>query len=107
MAGNLPASASSRRTRKDWSRRLRVLESRLAQRVLWRVAQALYRDEGDLYALVACNEIGGRRLLAMMDEYKLGSIEKLGEHVIARSRTAMLASELHRQSAQCVRRCAR
>ena len=27
------------------------LESRLAQRVLWRVAQAPYRDEGDLYAM--------------------------------------------------------
>jgi N-methylhydantoinase B len=48
--------------------------------------------EGDLYALVACNEIGGRRLLAMMDEYRLQGIEKLGEHVIARSRTAMLAA---------------
>src|SRR6185295_7750614 len=29
--------------------------------------------EGDLYALVACNEIGGRRLLAMMDEYGINS----------------------------------
>jgi N-methylhydantoinase B len=46
--------------------------------------------EGDLYALAACNEIGGRRLAAMMDEYKLADIEALGELVIARSRAAML-----------------
>jgi N-methylhydantoinase B len=46
--------------------------------------------EGDLYALIACNEIGGRRLSAMMDEYKLGDIEKLGEYIIERSKSAML-----------------
>ena len=61
-----------------------------------RIVRANVREpvqvEGDLYALVACNEIGGRRLLAMMDEYKLQGIEKLGEHVIARSRAAMLAA---------------
>jgi N-methylhydantoinase B len=61
-----------------------------------RVVRANVREpvqvEGDLYALVACNEIGGRRLLAMMDEYKLQGIEKLGAHVIARSRAAMLAA---------------
>ncbi len=48
--------------------------------------------EGDLYALVACNEIGGRRLSAMMDEYGLGEIDGLGEFVIERSRNAMLAA---------------
>jgi len=48
--------------------------------------------EGDLYALVACNEIGGRRLTAMLDEYKLGDIEALGEFIIKRSKAAMLAA---------------
>src|SRR6185295_10021430 len=48
--------------------------------------------EGDLYALVACNEIGGRRLSAMMDEYALKEIDTLGEFVIERSRSAMLAA---------------
>ncbi|MGH8617420.1 MAG: hydantoinase B/oxoprolinase family protein [Burkholderiales bacterium] len=48
--------------------------------------------EGDIYGLVACNEIGGRRLLAMMDEYRLRDIEKLSAHIIARSRAAMLAA---------------
>ena len=61
-----------------------------------RVIRANVREpvqvEGDVYALVACNEVGGRRLLAMMEEYRLQGIEKLGEHVIARSRAAMLAA---------------
>ena len=46
--------------------------------------------EGDLYALVACNEIGGRRLTAMMDEYRLADIDELGAFVIERSRAAMV-----------------
>ncbi len=46
--------------------------------------------EGDLHALVACNEIGARRLLAMMREYRMDSLETLGEFIIERSRTAML-----------------
>ena len=54
-----------------------------------RVVRANVREpvqvEGDLYALVACNEIGGRRLLAMMNEYKLQGIEKLGEHAATTS----------------------
>ncbi|HUP95903.1 MAG TPA: hydantoinase B/oxoprolinase family protein, partial [Burkholderiales bacterium] len=48
--------------------------------------------EGDLYALVACNEIGGRRLLAMMEEYDIKDIERVSEHVISRSHSAMLAA---------------
>ena len=48
--------------------------------------------EGDLYALVACNEVGGRRLNAMMAEYHLKDIEALGEFIIARSNAAMLAA---------------
>src|SRR5678815_4727757 len=72
-----------------------VERGRMSDTVL-RVVRANVREpvqvEGDLYALVACNEIGGRRLLAMMNEYKLQGIEKLGEHVIARSRAAMLAA---------------
>jgi N-methylhydantoinase B len=48
--------------------------------------------EGDLYALVACNEVGGRRLNAMMDEYQLKDINALGEFIITRSHAAMLAA---------------
>ena len=45
--------------------------------------------EGDIYALVACNETGSSRLLAMMDEYALDDLDALGEHIIETSRQGM------------------
>jgi len=47
---------------------------------------------GDVYALIACNEIGGRRLTAMMREYRLRDVEVLGEEIISRSRRGMTAA---------------
>lgn len=44
---------------------------------------------GDIYALVACNERGGLRLLEMMREFSLPDLEALGEEIIGRSRRAM------------------
>lgn len=46
--------------------------------------------EGDLYALMACNDFGAWRLLKMMDEFRLRSIEGLGRHIIDQSRKGML-----------------
>ena len=48
--------------------------------------------EGDIYALAACNETGGRRLFAMMDEYGLDDLDALGGHIIEQSRTAITAA---------------
>ncbi|MEC8202362.1 MAG: hydantoinase B/oxoprolinase family protein [Pseudomonadota bacterium] len=45
--------------------------------------------EGDIYALVACNETGSNRLLAMMEEYALTDLDQLGEHIIRTSRKGM------------------
>lgn len=45
---------------------------------------------GDVYALVSCNEVAGKRLLGMMREYGLKTLSPLGEHIIAQSRAAML-----------------
>ncbi|MED5360697.1 MAG: hydantoinase B/oxoprolinase family protein [Pseudomonadota bacterium] len=45
--------------------------------------------EGDIYALVACNETGSNRLLAMMEEYALADLDQLGEHIIRTSRKGM------------------
>ena len=45
--------------------------------------------EGDIYALVACNETGSRRLLAMMEEYALNDLDVLGKHIIETSRQGM------------------
>jgi N-methylhydantoinase B len=44
---------------------------------------------GDVYALIACNEIGSRRLVAMMQEFGLTEIDALGDAIIDRSRKAM------------------
>ena len=32
---------------------------------------------GDVYALIACNEIGSRRLIAMMREFRLDGLDSL------------------------------
>ena len=44
---------------------------------------------GDIYALVACNETGGKRLQEMMREFNLADLDHLGEEIISRSRRAM------------------
>jgi N-methylhydantoinase B len=45
---------------------------------------------GDLYSLATCNEIGCRRLLDMMDEFGIDDLERIGRHILARSRQASL-----------------
>lgn len=43
---------------------------------------------GDVYSLAACNEIGHRRLMDMMDEFHLDDLESLADFVFDRSYTA-------------------
>lgn len=45
---------------------------------------------GDLYSLAACNDVGSRRLLEMMDEFEIENLDRLGDHVLERSKAAML-----------------
>jgi N-methylhydantoinase B len=47
--------------------------------------------EGDTYSLAACNDVGVRALSAMMTEFGIDTLEPLAEHIIARSREAVLA----------------
>ena len=47
---------------------------------------------GDLYAQTACNAVGARSLLQMMDEFGLESIDPLADEIIARSEQAMRAA---------------
>jgi N-methylhydantoinase A/oxoprolinase/acetone carboxylase beta subunit/N-methylhydantoinase B/oxoprolinase/acetone carboxylase alpha subunit len=46
---------------------------------------------GDLYSLAACNAVGGRRLIELMDELGLNDVEGIGERIIETSRAAMIA----------------
>ena len=45
---------------------------------------------GDFYSLAACNDVGHRRLIAMMAEIGLDSLDALGEFIFSRTRAAML-----------------
>jgi N-methylhydantoinase B len=45
---------------------------------------------GDVYSLAACNEIGHRRLMDMMDEFHLQDLEALADFVFDRSYTATI-----------------
>src|SRR5450830_1016916 len=45
--------------------------------------------EGDLHALVACNEVGARRLQALLREFGLSDLQPHGEAIIERSAQAM------------------
>lgn len=45
---------------------------------------------GDFYSLAACNDVGHRRLMDMMGEIGLTSLDALGEFIFARTRTATL-----------------
>ncbi len=47
---------------------------------------------GDLYAQTACNAVGGRSLLQMMEEFGLESIDPLADEIILRSERAMRAA---------------
>ncbi|MFB9950762.1 hydantoinase B/oxoprolinase family protein [Rhizobium puerariae] len=46
--------------------------------------------EGDVFALAACNDVGARRLLRILDEYDLDDLEEIGAEILARSRKAMM-----------------
>jgi len=46
---------------------------------------------GDLYSLAACNSVGGKRLIELMDELGLNDLEGIGDRIIEASRAAMLA----------------
>ncbi|MBT9386590.1 hydantoinase B/oxoprolinase family protein [Pseudooceanicola sp. CBS1P-1] len=47
-------------------------------------------SEGDVYALASCNEVASRRLVEMMEEFGLGTLDALSAHIIERSREAVL-----------------
>jgi N-methylhydantoinase B len=46
---------------------------------------------GDVYSLTACNDVGCRRLVEMMEEFALADLAALAEHICSRSRAAVMA----------------
>ncbi|MBL8381535.1 MAG: hydantoinase B/oxoprolinase family protein [Burkholderiales bacterium] len=47
---------------------------------------------GDILSLVSCNDVGAARLLEMMAEFGLASIDALAAHILAQSRAAARAA---------------
>src|SRR5918912_890232 len=47
--------------------------------------------EGDVYSLAACNDVGCRRLVDMMEEFGLADLDVLAGHICARSQEAVEA----------------
>ena len=47
---------------------------------------------GDLMALVACNDIGARRLSDMFSEFRLGSLDELASYILTATAQAMKAA---------------
>ncbi|WP_342077569.1 hydantoinase B/oxoprolinase family protein [Yoonia sp. SS1-5] len=45
---------------------------------------------GDIYALTTCNEIGHRRLIDMMDEFRLDHLDGIAEFILENSRRATI-----------------
>ncbi len=62
---------------------------------LFAIVEANVREpiqvKGDLHSLAACNETGRRRLVEMMDEFSLETLEEIARFVIGNSREAMQA----------------
>jgi N-methylhydantoinase B len=46
--------------------------------------------EGDVYSLAACNDVGCKRLVEMMNEFGIDTLDRISAHVVARSNEAVL-----------------
>ncbi|MCB1510169.1 MAG: hydantoinase B/oxoprolinase family protein, partial [Hyphomicrobiaceae bacterium] len=46
---------------------------------------------GDVYSLANCNDIGCQRLISMMDEFALDTLDDLADHICSRSEAAVRA----------------
>ncbi|MFP6778078.1 MAG: hydantoinase B/oxoprolinase family protein, partial [Alphaproteobacteria bacterium] len=67
-----------------------VINADLMEMVRWNVREPL-QVEGDILSLISCNQEGARRLLDMMAEFSLETLDDLAEDILTRSRDAALA----------------
>ncbi|MFO1151659.1 MAG: hydantoinase B/oxoprolinase family protein [Alsobacter sp.] len=72
---------------------MKFAERGVVNRDLVRIIRANVREPnqvvGDFYSLAACNEVGHRRLVEMMNEVGVRSLENLGAFIFSRTRQAM------------------
>jgi N-methylhydantoinase B len=74
---------------------LKILEAGKVNHTLMEMIRANTRlpidTVGDVYSLMACNDVGCQRLVEMMQEFRLDDLDDLADHICARSREAVLA----------------
>ena len=74
---------------------LKILEEGKVNHTLMEIIRANTRlpidTVGDVYSLMACNDVGCQRLVEMIQEFRLDDLDDLAEHICARSRAAVLA----------------
>lgn len=72
---------------------LRLSKAGVLNEDLLAIVQANSRNpieaRGDILSLVSCNDVGVRRLLEMMDEFSLKSIDSLAQHILTQSGRAV------------------
>lgn len=48
------------------------------------------QNEGDIYALISCCEVGSARLVSMMEEFDISTLDKLSTYIIETSRQGVM-----------------
>jgi N-methylhydantoinase B len=72
---------------------LKILEGGKVNETLMAIIRANTRlpidTVGDVYALTACNDVGAKRLVEMMEEFRLDTLDELAAHICAKSEAAV------------------
>ncbi|WP_369064323.1 hydantoinase B/oxoprolinase family protein [Enterobacter sp. MALB-1] len=75
---------------------MKLAEGGVVNESLLQIVRANVREpvqvEGDIFALMACNDVGNRRLQKVMDEYALDDFSDIGARILAFSQRAMMAA---------------
>ena len=73
---------------------MKLFEKGVVDQTLLRIVRGNVREPdqlvGDIYALATCNEIGHRRLVDMMNEFSLASLDDISTFILDNSRRATL-----------------
>lgn len=74
---------------------MKLIRAGAVDETLLRIIRANVREPdqlvGDIYALSTCNDIGHRRLIDMMTEFKLADLAGISDFILTNSRAATLA----------------
>jgi len=75
---------------------MRIVDAGELNRTFFDLLAANVREpeqvRGDLLSLISCNAVAAKRLAAMMREFKLQTLDAIGEYIVSTSREAMLAA---------------